>query len=370
MTMKNTFISLFSPLLLAFSPLAAQQTPVVEVRGRVVEMINGKAVGIPKVTVAISNTDYDITAADGSFTLYSKSSNQKFVRIAVTSMDNRQLLAPIEGLINIPPSTNVEVLLCSQQNDALKTKVAELNGKVKSLQSKYSLSARQVQTLQREMLDTILFYDARIQAIQAISAQQNADSKAALQEKDNTIKRLEADLRQTMQQLIAAKGDYFLQKQAHLQSISSALRQYLDALHNLRDMLLPDRVATYFMTEAALNQLGKRINAYNSARDTLLSRQDAHLTAVQHYWQDPSVKTQLAATYTYILSEIHDKTVYPVEFTVNETVKKYLTRQLGRQQAQKKATEAAKEPCARVTILLPILEEKINATLNSLKQDF
>ena len=370
MTVSTLKRLLLTALIFTHQILTAQQTPVIEVRGRVVEIVNGKAVGVPKVTVAISNTDYDITAEDGSFTLYSKSSNQKFVKLTLTTSNNREMLAPIEGVVNIPPSKNIEVMLCSQQNDALKSKVSALNTKVKSLQSKYNLSARQLQTLQKEMLDTILFYEARIQEIQAVNARQTDASKSEIQEKDKIIKRLEADLQRTMQQLIAAKDAQFLEKQTHFQSISATLRQYLDALHNLRDMLLPDRVATYFINEAAMLQLNKKIDAYNLARDGLLSKQDAHLTAVQHYWTDPSVKTQLEATYTYILAEVHDKTVYPANSSVVNIIGKYATRKLGRQQAQKKAVEATKEPFSRVTALLPTMEEKINSTLNNLKQNF
>jgi hypothetical protein len=375
MTISNIKRRLFVALILIHQIIIAQQTPVIEVRGRVVEIVNGKAVGVPKVTVAISNTDYDITAADGSFTLYSKSSNQKFVKLTLTNgLDNREMLAPIEGVVNIPPSKNIEVMLCSQQNQALKTQVAALNTKVKSLQSKYNLSARQVQNLQKEMLDTVLFYEARIQEIHLanaqLNAQQNAASKAENEKKDQIIKQLETDLRQTMQQLMAAKDAQFLEKQTQFQSISATLRQYSDALHNLRDMLLPDRVATYFMNEAAITALNKRIDAYNLALENLSAKQDAHLTAVQHYWTDPSVKTQLASTYAYILTDVHDKTVYPVEFSVNDIIKKYATGKLGRQQAQKKAVEATKEPFSRVTALLPTLEEKITNTINSLKQDF
>lgn len=371
MTVSTLKRCLFVVLILIHQILTAQQTPVIEVRGRVVEMVNGKAVGVPKVTVAISNTDYDITAADGSFTLYSKSSNQKFVKLTLTNgSDNREMLAPIEGVVNIPPSKNIEVMLCSQQNEALKSKVVALNIKVKSLQSKYNLSAWQVQNLQREMLDTVLFYEQRIQEIQAVNARQSDASKAEIQEKDRIIKQLEADLRQTMQQLLAAKDEQFLQKQTHFQSISATLRQYSDALQNLRDMLLPDRVATYFMNEAAITALNKKIEAYNLARDGLLKKQDAHLTAVQHYWTDPSVKMELANTYAYILTDVHDKTVYPAEFSVVDILKKYTTRKLGRQQAQKKAVEATKEPFSRVTALLPTLEEKITNTINNLKQNF
>lgn len=358
-------------LILIHQILLAQQTPVIEVRGRVVEMINGKAVGVPKVTVYITDVDYDITEPDGSFTVHSKATNQKFVKLTLTNgLDNREMLAPIGGVVNIPPSNNIEVMLCSQQNTALKSKVTALNTKVKSLQAKYNLSARQVQHLQKEMLDTVLFYEARIQEIQMVNAQQNAASNAKIQEKDKLIKRLEADLARTMQQLVDAKDAQFLEKQTHFQSISATLRQYLDALHNLRDMLLPDRVATYFINQAAVPALNKKIDAYNLARDGLLAKQDAHLTAVQHYWADPSVKTQLEATYTYILTEVHDKTVYPAEFTVVDILKKYTTRKLGRQEAQKKAVEATKEPFSRVTVLLPTLEEKITNTINNLKQNF
>lgn len=371
MTISTLKRLLFVALILIHQTITAQQTPVIEVRGRVVEMVNGKAVGVPQVTVSITDVDYDITEADGSFTIHSEASNQKFVKLTLTTgLNNREMLAPIEGVVNIPPSKNIEVLLCSQQNQALKSKVTALNTKVKSLQSKYNLSARQVQNLQKEMLDTVLFYEARIQEIQAINAQQTDASKAEIQEKDKIIKRLEADLQRTMQQLLAAKDEQFLEKQTHFQSISATLRQYLDALHNLRDMLLPDRVSKYFMNEAAIVALNKKIDAYNLARDGLLAKQDAHLTAVQHYWADPSVKTQLAATYTYILTEVHDKTVYPADSSIMDIIRKYTTGALGRQQAQKKAIEVTKEPFSRVTALLPTVEEKITSTLDNLKQNF
>ena len=361
---------LFIILALTTHVLSAQKGSGIEVHGRVVEMVNGKIIGVPKISVAISNDDYDITEPDGSFTLYVNSSNQKFVRLSLTGIENRQMITPIEGVVNIPPSKNVEIMLCSQQNQALKKKVVELNSQVKSFQTKYNLSSRQVQNLQKEMLDTIMFYEQLIQIIKADAAQQSVASKSVVQEKDNIIKKLEMELERTMRQLIEAKDERFLQKQKYFQSISAGLRQYLDALQNLRDMLLPDRVSHYFINTEAINQLNGKINAYNSARDGLLSQQDAHLTAVQHYWNDPSVKQQLAATYTYILNEVHDKTVYPVEFTVNDAIKKYTTGKLGRQEAQKKATQASKEPYSRLTVMMPILEEKITLCINNLKQDF
>ena len=361
---------LFILLVLITHILAAQQHSDIEVHGRVVEKVDGKIIGIPKVSLTLNGIDYEISEPDGSFTLHANLSNQKFVRLSITDIDNRQLISPMEGVVEIPPSKNVEILLCSQQNQALKTKVVELNNKVKSLQAKYNLSVRQVLNLQKELLDTIMFYEQRIQLLRAEANQHSVASKSVVQEKDKIIRKLELELQQTMQQLIEAKDERFLQKQKHFQSISAGFRQYLDALYNLKDMLLPERVSHYFINPESINKFNGKVESYNSARDIVLTQQDANLTAVQHYWNDPSVKQQLAATYNYILKEVHDNTVYPVEFTVNEAIKKYTTGKLGRQEAQKKATQESKEPYSRLVVMIPILEEKITLCINNLKQDF
>ena len=345
--------------------------PIIELSGRVVETANGVTKGVPKVKIVINNIDNDITASDGSFKVFLKSTNQKFVELTLTDMDNRQIVSPIDRVVNIPPSNNIEVLICSQQNHELISKVGALNKKIKALQEKYNLSKSLVQKLQKEMVDTVMFFEQKIQIIEAENDRRNIKSKSDLGQKDKRIAELEKELDKIQLQLVEAKDEYFLKKQMIFQSVSAALRRYLDAVQNLRVMLLPDRVSHYFINEEALKQLSRKIDAYNASRDILLGGQDGHINAVQHYWPMPSsAKRQLEATYAYILSDIHDKTVYPVEFSVLETIKKWTTGKLGRLEAQKKALQDAKEPFNRLTMMIPLLEDKIITTINELKQDF
>ena len=367
-------IPLFLAILLPFPCfLMAQKASTVELRGRVIEMVNGKATGIPKVTVFVTDTDYDMTEADGSFSINLRT-EQKHVKVSL-DVTNKQLLSPFEGIVTLPPSGTVDILVCAQQNLELKSKVTTLNVKVKNLQQKFNLSQRQTEYLQRQMLDTVMYFEQRIQDMKVHfereKTAQNATQQSALQERDAKIQRLELELQRVMQQLAQAKDEQFLKKQGTFQSISGALRQYNDAVQNLRAMILPDRIPQYFSgnTQAG-NEYNKKVAEYNAARETLLKQQDSHVTAVQHYWGNPSVATQLSETYQYIFENVHDKVVYPINFGVGDALEKFGTRKLGRQEAQKKAVKASTDSYSRLTVLLPILEEKIQSTINTLKQEF
>ena len=352
--------------------LMGQQTPLIEIGGKVVEMVNGKYRGVPNVGIGIQQIDHTQTGSDGSFHLkYPRSSNQKYIKLVLDDSVNRQMLSPTKGIVYFPNTNDIEVWSSSKQNLALISKIGELTMKVKSLQEKYNLSESGVQKLQNEMKETVKTFEQKVQTVQGEYELLNVKSASELGEKDQKIKELEKELKNIQQKVIEAKDEYFFTKQAVFQSISGAMRRYLDAVQNLRDMLLPDRVSHYFIQPEAMKQLNRKIDAYNAARDTLLFvSQDAHINAVQHYWAAPSVREKLEATYAYILNDVHDKVVYPVEFTVMETIKKWTTGKLGRQEAQKKATQASKEPFSRLTVMIPILEEKITTTINELKQDF
>lgn len=367
-------MSLFVAISLVFSHAStAQKVSTVELKGRVVEMVNGKATGIPKVTVSVTDTDYDITEADGSFSINLRP-EQKHVKVSL-DVTNKQLLSPFEGIVTLPPSGTVDILVCAQQNLELKNKVVALNTKVKNLQQKFNLSQRQTEYLQRQMLDTVMYFEQRIQDMKASfereKTTQQAEQQKAMQERDAKIQRLETELQSIMQQLVQAKDAQFLKKQAAFQSISSALRHYNDALQNLRPMILPDRIPQYFSGNAQAGQeYNRKVADYNTARETLVKQQDAHLTAVQHYWTNPSVPAQLSETYQYIFDDVHDKIVYPINSGVGNALEKFLTRQMGRQEAQKKAVKAATDSYSRLTVILPILDEKIQSTINTLKQEF
>ena len=364
---SNKFILFI--LLLFSSSIFAQQSTVKEVNGRVVELINGKVQGVPKIDVHVEEIDDDITAPDGSFKVYVPTT-KNFVKIILKNTQ-KQVLTPIDGLINLPPNGHIDILVCAQENRELKAKVDAVNKQVRVLQGKYSLSTKRIEELQKEMMQKVVDYERQIQEQKNLVVREKSINAQVNEEKDRKIQALENQLQNTLKELMKAKDDQFLKKKEQLEIISSGLRQYLDALYNLHGMLLPDRIHQYFINNrASIDKFSQKIDEYNAARKTILEKQDVNITSAQHYWEDPSVSTQLRDTYNYLLNEVHDKTVYPVEFSVNDIIKKYIAKQLGSQQATKKAKDATFESYSQIKVKATVLEEKINNTIEKLKQSF
>lgn len=358
--------------------LQGQNTTALEIRGRVVEKINGKTVGIPKIKVKVSDTHSDITASDGSFRIIVPS-DRKSIKISIVDEHNREMLNPPEGIVPLPPSGNLDIYVCAKQNQALRAKVAALNNQIKSFQTKFPIAERQIVTLQKQMLDTIMYFEGQLQLMQEIFDKTKSENETAIREKDKRlqesearIQALEQELKKTVDELLKAKDEYFLKKNEHLQRITSELRGYLDALQNLRNMITLERIPQYFTYNPAMatQKLNGKIDEYNAARDLILKNQDADLMATRHYWQDPSVAQELQDTYSFLLSKVHDNIVLPMDTTVIGIMKAYQSQKLGRQQAENKAKKIVNVAYPKITAILASLEEKINSTISNLKQNF
>ena len=373
MKLSTTILSTFF-VLCGLSNANAQGTSALEIKGRVLEMVNNKKVGIPKITVKVAETSSDITASDGTFRIVVPS-NRTFIQLSIVDANNREMLNPKEGIVPLPPSGYIDIYVCAKQNEALRAKVAALNREVTFRQKKFELSNRQVMVLQKEMLDTVMYYEGKLQMLQEINDRiknESLEKDKALRESEARIQALEQELKRTVEELFKAKDEYFLKKNEHLQKITAELRGYLDALQNLGDMVQPDRIPQYFSyyPEAATNKLNGKIEEYNSARDLILKNQDANLTATRHYWQDPSVALQLKETYDFLLTTVHLNNVLPMNTTVIGIMKAYQAHKLGRQQAEKNAKNAVNDAYPKLKSILPTLEEKINSTISNLKQNF
>jgi uncharacterized protein YkwD len=369
--MKTRFLTklLTAVLLFSYLHLISQNPNMTELRGRVVELVNGKAVGVSKITVYVDKASYDITGNDGSFKVQVPS-GKNFIKITLENT-NRQVIVPYEGVVNLPPSGNVDIQVCSQQNRELKAKVEQLNGNIKTLQSKYNLSQKRVEELQKEMVVKVLDFEKQIQIIQEDNVRSKTANDAALKEKDDKIAQLESELQNTLQQLLKAKDEQFLRKQAQLEKIAGELKKYQIAGENLNDMILPDKIPHYFSYNGqAVEQLNGKVADYNTARELIMKNQDVNLSGVQHYWQDPSVTKALEGTYAYLLNELHEKNFYQANVEVIDPIGKFKAGKMGRLEGQRKASIASKESYSKIKVMLPVLEEKINSSLNILKQNF
>jgi hypothetical protein len=367
---KNKIPGLFAILLLfSHTSLMSQSSKMIELQGRVVEVVNGKKMGVPDIKIVVNDEDYAITSKSGSYTIHIPM-EKKYVKIALENT-NRQVISPMNSTFYLPPSGSLDIEVCSQQNRELKAKVEKLNGEVRALQGKYNLSQRRVEELQKEMTAKIMDYEKQIQVIQEDNVREKSANDAVLKEKDRKIAQLENDLQNTLQQLLKAKDEQFLRKQEQLQKIAAELKKYQIAGENLNDMLLPDKISHYFAYNGkAVNQLNAKVKEYNEAREVIMKNQDANLSGVQHYWQDPSVTKALENTYAYLLTELHEKNFYQANVSIIDPIGKFSTGKMGHLEAERKATKASKESYSKIYQMLPVLAEKINSSLNILKQYF
>ncbi|MCB0572481.1 MAG: hypothetical protein KDC66_22085, partial [Phaeodactylibacter sp.] len=136
----------------------SQGPRLIAVSGRVLELVEGGQKGVPGVTVSVSGQDYDITGEDGRFLLHLSSDRNEAT--VVLEGCPYPMVSPYGGKIFIPPSGELQIRVCGQQNQRLREQIDGLAQKVKKLESQNKLSDRQLSGMHETLLDTILFYES------------------------------------------------------------------------------------------------------------------------------------------------------------------------------------------------------------------
>ena len=367
--MKKAFLLLIIFSIIGLSIVSKAQNTR-ELHGRVVEVLNTKMTGISNIKVSVPNIDNYYTNEKGEFIL-NIPTDKKYVNIILEGT-NKQMISPYSGLINLPPNGQVEIRVCAQENKRLREEVDKLNKKVKSFQVKYEVSNRKAAGVYQEMLDTIVFYELRIQNLDAQKAAMQKEYIAEINRLQAEIDRLKSVETSLMQQLLEAKDEKFKQKQAVYQKITAGLRRYADELQNLNDMLLPEVISFYFAydNKAAVDKLSAKVEAYNAAYHGIDDNRDGHISAVRHYWEDEEIVRQLTETYQYLLVDVHEKIIYPMKSTVIETIRQWGSRQDSRNKLENKAKVSSTDVTSKIKVKNTILLDKINETINLLKQNF
>lgn len=370
--MKTHFLS-FIYLFFINLPIINIAQPKMVLKGRVFEMVKGKPTGISNISVYIQdqNVNYDITNERGEFTI-PFSTDKNFVFINFDKTFNHQLISPRSGRVALPVPNSVDVIVCGKENKRLRDEVDKLNQKVKSFQTKYQLSEKKAAQTYAEMLDTILHYEQRIQALDAQKEKLQAQSNAEIQRLQTEIDRLKLVEESLLRQLLEAKDEKFKKKQDVFQKIAAGLRRYSDELQNLNNMLMPEQISLYFTYDnrSAVNKLTEKNDAYNAAYHGIDDNRDGNITAVRHYWEDEDLVNQLTETYQYLLVDVHEKIVYPMNSTVIDAIKKWSGKHSDRVQLERKAKESSLDAMSKIKVKNTLLLDKINETINLLKQNF
>lgn len=338
----------------------AQKVNTFEIRGKVLDVSYNKHIGVSSVKVFVKN-DYDITDKDGNFKLLVEKGTEK-INISIENT-NKKMLSPYEGWVNLPPSGNINIHVCAEENQRLIRKVNELNQSIKKLQIKNSFSSQQVIALQKEMLDTILFFEHKIANLEKKIETQNTDKEKLMKE----IVNLSDSIISLSKALLIAKEEQFLRQQEVFKRINSDLKNYLDALENLNLMLDEHRVSAYFNGGKAYTEFNDKLDAYNAARKVILEHHDNEVKAVSHYWENIDLAEQCDKTYQYALREVHERIVFPMNNTVIDYFKQFSAMETSRNKAINGVKNGVNSAKPQLLPAIEILRTKIEDLVAKLK---
>ncbi|HNR06232.1 MAG TPA: hypothetical protein PKM27_02880 [Saprospiraceae bacterium] len=349
--MKPRFLTLLLYLWIA-GPLFAQQS--VTLRGKVVEITPEGTVGVPGVVVSVSGESYDVTAGDGSFKLFAPGGLDQ-ITITIKGSSS-MMISPYEGKVSIPPLNEpIEIKLCQEKNEQLINKITQLNTRIRSLQKTQKLTNRQLEQMHRTMLDTITFYQARLD----LANRQLEKAETANQELKNKITELEKTNALLEEKLFLALGEKFTAQQKHFESISTGLNDYISRLKDLHHILPTDAEACLANTPGACTRFYGYIEKYNQARNQIHEHLEEDLRAVGHFWSDPSVAAGLKEIYGYVLDTIHEPYLFEkMNKTVIQPIKQRSQGNAGLNKTKKQVSEAGHALAADLEPLIRTLDEK------------
>jgi hypothetical protein len=355
--------------LLLFSLLVfAQKSPnnsVKSLKGRVVATQEDGQKGVSGVTVSIKDFDYDISNQDGYFEL-NVPLNQDFVTIIIenTAM---QLIKPNAGLVQLPQSQQVELVLCGAENQKLLQEARLLQSKISKLEKSKQLSSRQLALLHDKMLDTIIFYQRIVGDFQTQLSQtkaQNNAQNALIEAQQLRIRMLEDSVKSLSNALFEAMQTRFLHQKTVYDQVSSQFLVYLDRIKDLRDRSTADRMTLCFLSNEAGQELNKTLQKYNAAREPIMNNYEMQINDTKAFWENPQVAMALESTFEQLLKNTHQQYVLPLDGQAFEQMRLYATGQKGRIKAEKEAKRVVNGLLPDLNVAIETLEQNINNTLN------
>lgn len=360
------FFKLPTALLLFAAPALSAQR---ELHGKILEITDGKAIGVPGIEVSVIGYDNDITTANGSFSLHLPDDWQT----ATLTLKNSALriIRPVAGEVPLPSSKGIEIQVCGAEKKRLLQKLDALDAEMKKHRRERLLSQQQIAKMHGQMLDTILYFEQILQEKEAAIAQARLEGAAKGQQVadlERHVAALEKNIAELERQLQIAISDKYRRQKKLFDAIAGGLNDYVDQVKNLRDMLLPSRISPYFLNPAALDQYNAVAHKYNAARNTVLEGHDGWVVGVAHEWEDETLPDALENTCAFILEEVHKLGIYPLEHSFIEPLKQYNGKQMPRIRAEKMAKEGAATALPVLEGYIPKLEERVKETLKDLQE--
>lgn len=339
-----------------------------ELHGRVIEVTNGQAKGVPNLTVSLSDKySYDITDPNGNFKLVFPP-DRDFVTVVVENTPNK-VISPPSGLVNLPPERDLQIVLCGEQNQRLMQQVNALNGRMKKLEKENQLTRRQLQEMHALLLDTIIYFENTIARLEKRNKETKETLDAEIRARDAVIESLKDSVFLLTQRLSKALEERFLKQKEYFDEISGDLLEYADKVKDLRDIAIPPRLSYCFRSPEAGQELQQTIQAYEKIRNKILSNHGGRVLFVKQYWESPDPAARLKDTYNFLLEQVHKEGVLSLDQQVFGQVREYATGQIGRSSAEKEAKKRSEQIVPGLTTSILELEQKIRDAIESMSNN-
>ncbi len=361
--MRNLIILFTTVFSLLPAVVFCQKPTMRDLSGRVVELVNGKPVGVEHIEVSVENVHRDFTRQDGSFKLKIPQ-DRDYITIVLKGTPHK-MITPMAGLVNMPPDRDLQVIICGAQNRKLLQEVERLNSRISTLEKENALSKRQAAAMYQTLLDTVLFFQTKINALES----ENTAAQLELDEKDRKIRTLEADQQKLLLDLETALQEKYLRQKGAFDQISAELLEYLSRLKDLRLRCASHHLTSYTRNPAAVTDLQKVKSTYNDAWQAITTNHQNHVLAVRKNWESPGAFSSLESTYAYLLQDVHQEVVRPVDERVFGPVTAYYNGELGRMKAERESKKEAAALLPELVDSIRKLEDRIQETLDTMKKN-
>lgn len=373
-------------LLLLFYPLISFTQPtdsgaligIVKVNGKVIEKMNAKEIALTNADVHITNIGDKKTDQNGNFSfeypIFEGNMTEPKVAIEIRS-PNYNLLHPIDGQVSLNPSEfllSIELMVIGNDvSSAFQQQIDKQKQRINQLKKAKKLNLRQLNAINKQLLDTILYFEnqqlvfqEKMQQLEtklAESSEENEVLKEELIGYKKQVETLEQSVATLSEQLFEALEAKYLRQQTYFQNISADLQEYLLNLQDINDLL--PKIKLYFPSNGNRDfapTFNQAIEKYNAIYTKIFKEHPDYLEAVDHYWKTEKLNEPTKQTFDFLIQEVHDNHFLPNLSSILD-----LIRQNKANKAQKQGEATHQE----LTLLIQQLEVKIKETISLLKNN-
>lgn len=342
----RSFRYCFLPVVLClWRSLAAQPGGEVVFLGRIVDADQKAVRGARVILVGVSESRTD---DDGLFRVAVPAT----VMEVQVELERYEVVYPRSGRAPVPRSATTPVIfeVKKMQGGEQDRLVRQLRDNVRKLENDKRFKETEIARLEKTMQDSIRVY------------------QKLFDENGGRNSRLMDSLERKVQQLLAAQESSLIrQKKEQLYNeITRTMLNFLDKAKNLRDALA--RIDDVFLSDAARVDFEKQVTAYNSARDSLYSRDKGYAESVRLFWNDKEANEKMAVIHEASIVQIHEGIILPLNKSVIGPVRDAATGQASRVSASKKARKGARKALEQLAFPLNNLTLRIDELMGILSK--